>query len=387
VSPEPAPVQRVGVIGAGMMGAGIAYACARAGLSVVLVDVSREAAERGVDHSRKLLDKAVSRGRLAAPDRDATLARLSPTDSLDDLAGCDAIIEAVFEDAALKRETFGKVAAIVGPSALLASNTSSLPITSLAEAVPDPGSFLGLHFFSPVDRMPLVEIIRGRTTSDAALARGFDLVRTIGKTPIVVNDSRGFFTSRVFGARVMEGLAMVGEGVPAASIEQAAFQAGYPVGPLAVLDEVTLTLGLKLRDEARKAGVATPRHPGEEVQERMVREFGRGGKASGAGFYDYPPDGPKRLWPGLAEHFGPARHDVPFVDLQERMLFAEALEALKCLREGVLASEVDGNIGSLLGIGFPPWTGGVLRYASSYPGGFAQRAAELAARYGPRFTP
>jgi 3-hydroxyacyl-CoA dehydrogenase/enoyl-CoA hydratase/3-hydroxybutyryl-CoA epimerase len=390
VSPPPAPVTRVGVIGAGMMGAGIAYACARAGLSVVLVDVSVEAASRGVDVTRRLMDRAVARGRSTVEQRDAVLARIAPTDALDGLAGCDAVIEAVFEDAALKREVFGKVAAIVGPAALLASNTSSLPITSLASSVPDPASFLGLHFFSPVDRMPLVEIIRGGATSDRSLARGFDLVRTIGKTPIVVNDSRGFFTSRVFGARVMEGLAMVAEGVPAASVEQAALQAGYPVGPLAVIDEVTLTLGLRLRDEARKAGVAVATHPGEVVQERMVREFGRTGKAGGAGFYDYPADAPKRLWPGLAEHFGSRPDAVPFEDLKDRLLFAEALESLKCLREGVLASSVDGNVGSLLGIGFPPWTGGVLRFVSEYPGGeeaFQERARDLAARYGPRFLP
>jgi 3-hydroxyacyl-CoA dehydrogenase / enoyl-CoA hydratase / 3-hydroxybutyryl-CoA epimerase len=385
VSPAPAPVQRVGVIGAGMMGAGIAYACAVAGLSAVLVDVSREAAERGVDRSRRLMDQAVARGRSTVEDRDAVLARLSATDALDDLAGCDAVIEAVFEDAALKREIFGKVAAIVGPGALIASNTSSLPITSLASAVPDPTAFLGLHFFSPVDRMPLVEIIRGAATSDATLARGFDLVRALRKTPIVVNDSRGFFTSRVFGVRVMEGLAMLAEGVPAASVEQAALQAGYPVGPLAVLDEVTLTLGLRLRDEARKAGETLARHPGEAVQERMVNEFGRTGKAGGAGFYDYPADGPKRLWSGLASAFGARPEQVPFADLKDRLLVAEALEARKCLREGVLASEVDGNVGSLLGLGFPPWTGGVLRYAAT--DGFDERARELAAKYGARFLP
>jgi 3-hydroxyacyl-CoA dehydrogenase / enoyl-CoA hydratase / 3-hydroxybutyryl-CoA epimerase len=359
----PKPVDRVAVIGAGMMGSGIAQSCARAGLYVVVVDVTRALAER------------------AATDR-----RITPTDSLDDIAGCDAVIEAVFEDLALKHETFGKVCGIVGPDTLIASNTSSLPITSLAEAVDRPERFLGLHFFSPVDRMPLVEIIRGKSTSDEALARGYDLVRRLDKTPIVVNDSRGFFTSRIFGARVMEGVTMLAEGVPAASIEQAALQAGYPVGPLAVLDEVSLSLGRRLRAEARKAQPGLPVHPGEAVIERMVVEFGRAGKAAGAGFYDYDLQ-PKRLWPGLAAHFG-GEARLSFVDIQERMLFAEAIEAVKCVDEGVLTGIPDGNIGSIFGIGFPAWTGGVLQYIDQYPiERFVARAVELARRYGDRFTP
>jgi 3-hydroxyacyl-CoA dehydrogenase / enoyl-CoA hydratase / 3-hydroxybutyryl-CoA epimerase len=385
-------VGKVGVIGAGMMGAGIAYACARVGIDVVLVDVSLEAAERGKAYSQKLLDKAVSRGRSTAEKRDAHLARITPTSDLADLAGCDAVIEAVFEDLDLKRETFAKVASIVGPDTLLASNTSSLPVTSIAESVPDPTGFLGLHFFSPVDKMALVEIVRGRKTSDAALARGYDLVRQIDKTPIVVNDSRGFFTSRVFGTYVMEGIALLGEGVPANSVEQAALQAGYPVGPLAVTDEVTLTLGRKISDEARKAGVDIPVHPGEAVVARMIDEFSRTGKSSGQGFYDYPTDGsPKRLWPGLADAFGSvAPPPVEMRDMQERMLFIEAIESVRCLEEGVLTGVEDGNIGSIFGIGFPAWTGGVLQYVETYEGGvagFVARARELAARYGERFTP
>jgi 3-hydroxyacyl-CoA dehydrogenase/enoyl-CoA hydratase/3-hydroxybutyryl-CoA epimerase len=428
-SAAPAPIARVGVIGAGMMGGGIGYACARAGLDVVLVDVSVEAAVRGKAYAEGML------ARTPADQRAATLARITPTDSLEDLAGCDALIEAVFEDLALKHETFRKVCAIVGPRALIASNTSSLPITSLAEAVDRPDRFLGLHFFSPVDRMPLVEIVRGRAgvTSDESLARGYDLVRRLDKTPIVVNDSRGFFTSRVFGVRVMEGVAMLGEGVPAPSIEQAALQAGYPVGPLAVLDEVSLSLGLRLRAEARKAGLTEPAlnlpaHPGEAVIDRMVNEFGRAGKAAGAGFYDYDTE-PKRLWPGLAVHFGRAGAVPPssgrltsgsaplrpraaappssgrltsgsaplrpraaappsLVDLEERLLFAEALEAVKCLDEGVLTGVEDGNIGSIFGLGFPAWTGGVLQYVDQYPiGAFVARAERLAAAYGDRFTP
>jgi 3-hydroxyacyl-CoA dehydrogenase/enoyl-CoA hydratase/3-hydroxybutyryl-CoA epimerase len=378
---------KVGVVGAGMMGAGIAYACARVGLDVVLVDVALESAERGKAYSEKLLDKAVQRGRSTVEKRDAHLARITPSDDLSTLAGCDVVIEAVFEDLALKQETFTKVAGIVGPDCLLASNTSTLPISSIF----DSPNFVGLHFFSPVDKMPLVEIVRGKQTSDEALARGFDLVRQIDKTPIVVNDSRGFFTSRVFGTYVMEGIALLGEGVPAASVEQAALQAGYPVGPLAVTDEVTLTLGRKVRIEARKAGVEMPTHPAEAVVDRMVEEFKRYGKSSGKGFYDYPSDGPKHLWPGLVEAFGATvPPPVPMRDMQERLLFAEVLESVKCLDEGVLTGHADGNIGSLFGIGFPAWTGGVLQFMETYPGGvpgFVARAQELAAAYGTRFTP
>ncbi len=382
----------VGVVGAGMMGAGIAYACARAGLDVVLVDTSLELAEKGKAYSRQLLDKAVARGRSTVEKRDAHLARITASAELESLAGCDVVIEAVFEDLSLKKNTFAKIAAIVGPGALLASNTSSLPITSIAKALVDPGDFVGLHFFSPVDKMPLVEIVRGRQTSDEALARGYDLVRAIDKTPIVVNDSRGFFTSRVFGTYVMEGLALLGEGVPAASVEQAALQAGYPVGPLAVTDEVTLTLGRRIRDEARRAGAEIPTHPAEVVVDRMIDEFDRTGKSSGKGFYDYPSDGsPKHLWPGLADAFGavvPPRLEL--VQMEERMLFAEVLESFRCLEQGVVTGTADGNIGSIFGIGFPAWTGGVFQYVETYPGGvegFVARARELAVEYGPRFTP
>jgi 3-hydroxyacyl-CoA dehydrogenase/enoyl-CoA hydratase/3-hydroxybutyryl-CoA epimerase len=382
-------VRRVGVVGAGMMGAGIAYACARVGLDVTLIDVSLEAAERGKAYSRKLLDKAVTRGRSTVEKRNAFLGRITPTDDLSTLAGCDVVIEAVFEDLTLKRETFAKVAGIVGPDTLLASNTSSLPITSIAEGRTN---FVGLHFFSPVDKMPLVEIVRGKQTSDAALAGGYDLVRAIDKTPIVVNDSRGFFTSRVFGTYVMEGIALLAEGVPASSVEQAALQAGYPVGPLAVTDEVTLTLGRHVREEARKAGVDIPSHPADAVVDRMIDTYGRTGKSSGKGFYDYPEDGSsKRLWPGLADAFGATvPPPVEMRDMQERLLFIEVLESVRCLDEGVLTGTADGNIGSLFGIGFPAWTGGVLQFVETYPGGvhgFVARAQQLAQAYGPRFTP
>jgi 3-hydroxyacyl-CoA dehydrogenase/enoyl-CoA hydratase/3-hydroxybutyryl-CoA epimerase len=371
---------RVGVVGAGMMGGGIAHVCAKAGLAVVLLDVSVANAERA---------KELARGRRLSTE---DLARITASEDIASLTDCDLVIEAVFEDQALKEETFRRIAAVVAPHALIASNTSSLPITTLAAAVDDPSNFVGLHFFSPVHRMPLVEIVRGKQTSDEALARGFDLVRLIGKTPIVVNDSRGFFTSRVFGRYVLEGLAMLGEGVPASTVEHAALGAGYPTGPLAVLDEVSLTLSRRLADEAAKAGVAGPAHPGEAVVSTMLDRYGRAGKAAGAGFYDYPADGSgKRLWPGLAEAFGAVvPPTISLVDATERLLFAEALEAVRCLDEGVVTSVEDANIGSILGIGFPAWTGGVLQYVDQYAGGvagFVERARALAAAYGDRFEP
>jgi 3-hydroxyacyl-CoA dehydrogenase/enoyl-CoA hydratase/3-hydroxybutyryl-CoA epimerase len=382
--------RKVGVLGAGMMGAGIAYVCAKAGLEVVLKDVSLEAAARGKEYSEKLLAKQVTKGRTSVEQVAELLSRITPTGDPNDLAGCDLVIEAVFEDGGLKQKVFAEIADVVEPDALLCSNTSTLPITALADGVDRPDDFIGMHFFSPVDRMPLVELIVGEKTSDRAIAQAYDVVRQIKKTPIVVNDSRGFFTSRVFGTLVMEGAAMVAEGVDPVMIERAATQAGFPAPPLAMLDEVTLTLPQKIRDAARAAGDsagAFDDHPGMAVTDRLVNEFGRRGKAAGAGFYDYPADGPKHLWPGLREHFA-AGADVPLIDLQERMLFAMALETVKCLDEGVLRSVPDANIGSIFGIGFPPLHGGALQYVNAYGVQmFAERARELAATYGARFEP
>lgn len=392
---EKRTVRKVAVLGAGMMGAGIAYSCARAGIDVVLKDVTAEAAARGRAYSEKLLAKALSRGRTTEAKRDELLARITPTADPADLAGCDAVIEAVFENPALKHQVFQEIQDVVAPDALLCSNTSTLPITVLAEGVARPADFIGLHFFSPVDKMPLVEIIKGEKTGDEALARAFDLVRQIGKTPIVVNDSRGFFTSRVIGQFINEGVAMVGEGVEPASVEQAAAQSGYPAKVLSLMDELTLTLPRKIRDETRRAveeaGGVWDAHPADAVVDRMVDEFGRPGRSGGAGFYEYDENGGRtRLWPGLREHFTRPGADVPFTDMQERMLFSEALDSVRCLEENVLTSVADANIGSIMGIGFPPWTGGVLQYINGYEGGlpgFTARARELAARYGDRFLP
>ena len=386
---------KVAVLGAGMMGAGIAYVCARAGWEVVLKDVSTEVATKGKAYSEGLVGKGVRKGALTKEKADALLARITPTAAYEDLTGADIVIEAVFENVALKREVFRKAAKVVKPDALLCSNTSTLPITELASGVDRPADFIGLHFFSPVDKMPLVEIVRGRQTSDAALAAAVDVVQQIGKTPIVVNDSRGFFTSRVIGTFLNEGVAMLAEGAPAASIEQASLQAGYPTPVLALVDEVSLTLARMIREETRRgaqaAGGSWIPHPADAVVEAMVQEFQRPGRSGGAGFYEYEAGKRTRLWPGLAQHFGPTRPDaIPFGDMKERMLFVEALETVKCLDEGVITSVPDANIGSIMGIGFPPWTGGVVQFMNGYPGGltgFVARAKELADRYGDRFTP
>jgi 3-hydroxyacyl-CoA dehydrogenase / enoyl-CoA hydratase / 3-hydroxybutyryl-CoA epimerase len=387
--------RKVGVLGAGMMGAGIAYSCARAGMDVVLKDVDLASAEKGKDYSERLLDKAVSRGRSTTEQRDELLARITPAADAADLKGCDLVIEAVFEDPALKKKVFTEVLDVVDPDALLCSNTSTLPITDLASALARPADFLGLHFFSPVDKMPLVEIIRGKQTSDAALAAAIDVVQQIRKTPIVVNDSRGFFTSRVIGTFINEGVAMLAEGAAPASVEQATLQAGYPAPVLQLVDELTLTLMRKIRDETRRgveaAGGEWAPHPADAIVDAMVLECARPGRSGGAGFYEYVDGRRIRLWPGLAEHFGPFRPDaIPFEDMKERMLFVEALETVRCLDEGVITSIPDANIGSIMGIGFPPWTGGVVQFINGYAGGptgFVARAKELADRYGDRFTP
>ncbi|WP_263249265.1 3-hydroxyacyl-CoA dehydrogenase NAD-binding domain-containing protein [Saccharopolyspora rosea] len=387
---------KVAVLGGGMMGAGIAYVCAKAGMQVVIKDISLDAAEKGKQYSATLLDKAIAKGRSTEAKRDELLARITPTDSVEPLAGCDLVIEAVFEDPKIKHQVYAEVQDVVDGDALICSNTSTLPITSLAEGVRRSEDFIGLHFFSPVDKMPLVEIIRGERTSDRALARAFDVVRQIAKTPIVVNDSRGFFTSRVIGTFLNEAVAMLAEGVHPASIEQASAQAGFPAPALQLFDELTLTLPRKIRNETRRAveeagGTWTP-HPADGVLDRMVEEFGRKGRSAGAGFYDYADGKRVGLWPELAGHFATDRDpsEVDLVDLEERMLFAEALETVKCFDEGVLTSVPDANVGSILGIGFPPWTGGVVQYMNGYPGGlrgFVARARELAERYGDRFDP
>ncbi len=395
--PQGYPVSRsakVGVIGAGMMGAAIAYVTAKAGIHVVLKDVSLEAAEKGKDYGRALEAKALSRGRTTADKSEALLTRIQTTDSADEFEGVDFVIEAVFESVPVKQGVFREIEDIVTPDAVLGSNTSTLPITVLAGGVKRPKDFIGVHFFSPVDKMPLVEIVRAEQTSDAVLARVFDFVLAIGKTPIVVNDSRGFFTSRVIMRFVAEAIAAVAEGVEPASVEQAALQAGYPAGALQLTDELTLSLTQQIRLETRSAveasGDVWVPHPSERVIDDLVA-LGRVGRRARQGFYDYDEAGARvGIWPGLREMYGAGSLELPLVDLKERMLFAEALDAVRCLDEGVLTSVADANIGSIYGIGFPAWTGGVLQYINQYEGGlqgFVDRAWELAGKYGERFEP
>ncbi|GAA3843842.1 3-hydroxyacyl-CoA dehydrogenase NAD-binding domain-containing protein [Brevibacterium ammoniilyticum] len=390
----PRPVTKLGVLGAGMMGAAIAYTAARAGIEVVLKDVELAAAEKGKDYARKREESALAKGKTTQEKSEAVLARIHPSASVEDFAGVDFVVEAVFESVPVKQQVFGEIQGVVDADAVLGSNTSTLPITELATGVDRQADFIGVHFFSPADKMPLVEIIRGEKTSDETLARTFDFVQQIRKTPIVVTDSRGFFTSRVIGTFIAEAVAAVGEGVEPSSVEQAALQAGYPTGALQLLDELTLTLSQKIRQETRAAveaaGGTWDEHPSEAVIDWMV-EQGRTGRKDGAGFYEYDEAGKRtHLWPGVREHFDSGSTSEPFADLQERMLFAEAIETIKCLDEGVLTSVPDANIGSIYGIGFPAWTGGVLQYVNQYEGGlagFVERANELAATYGERFTP
>ena len=385
---------KLGVLGAGMMGAGIAYSAARSGIEVVLKDVSLEGAEKGKSYAVKILDKAIERGKMTAEKKDEILARITPTDRPEDLAGCDSVIEAVFEDPSLKSKVFGEIQDVVNGDALLASNTSTLPISELAEGVNRPENFVGMHFFSPADKMPLVEIIKGTKTSPETIARAIDVVQQLRKTPIVVNDSRGFYTSRVYGTLITEGVALLEDGVDPSTIERAATMAGFPAPPLAMFDEVSLTLSQSIRkaavEAAQREGKELPAQPGADTITRMVEEFGRKGKAAGAGFYEYPAEGKKYLWPELRTHFTKPDVDIPLTDIAERYLFAMALETARCFAEGVIESAAAANIGSIFGIGFPPLHGGTVQYMAAYDGGltgFVARARELAQKYGERFEP
>tara|TARA_Y100001001_G_scaffold106632_1_gene104566 strand:- start:4916 stop:6487 length:1572 start_codon:yes stop_codon:yes gene_type:complete len=386
--------RKVGVLGAGMMGAGIAYSTATRGIDVVLKDVSLENAEKGKSYSEKLLARKVSRGRMTEEQKAKILGRIKATESADDLEGCDLVIEAVFEDSELKARVTREAEPKLVANGIFASNTSTIPITQLAGASRKPENFIGLHFFSPVDRMQLVEIIVGEQTANETLARAFDYVQQIGKIPVVVNDSRGFFTSRVFGTFVNEGIGMLGEGIHPSSIENAALLAGMPVGPLAISDEVSMTLIQHIRNQSKKdteaAGGTWNAHPAEAVIDTMVYEHGRKGKAAGAGFYDYPANGKKHLWPELEALFVDAQkaRNIRLQELKDRILFIQAIETVRCLEEGVLRTVEDANIGSIFGIGYAPWTGGTLQFINQYGvRAFTERATELARAYGERFAP
>ena len=374
---------KVGILGAGMMGGGIAYATATRGISCVLKDVSLEAAEKGKGYTEKILSK-----RKASLD---PLGLIQATAKVEDLAGCDLIIEAVFEKRDLKAQVTKESEPRLVPGGIFASNTSTLPITGLATASAKPENFIGLHFFSPVDRMPLVEIIKGAKTSPETVARAYDYVLAIGKTPIVVNDSRGFYTSRTFGTFVMEGCSMLAEGIPPAVVESAGRLAGMPVGPLEVIDQTSMSLSLQVMEQTKTDLEAEGRKyvpvPGQEVVVRMVKELKRPGRAAGGGFYEYPKEGRKFLWPGLGKLYAKPGVTYDFEELKERILYRQAIETARCLEEGVLTNVGDGNIGSIFGIGFPAWTGGALQYVNNIGAAkFVARADELAKKCGERFS-
>jgi 3-hydroxyacyl-CoA dehydrogenase/enoyl-CoA hydratase/3-hydroxybutyryl-CoA epimerase len=387
----PAALQRVGVIGAGFMGAGIGYVTAQAGIDVVLIDRDQETADRGKAHALQLITDQVNRGRASAADRDALLSRILATADYAALKDCDLVIEAVFEDRQAKAEAYAKAQAAMRRDAILASNTSTLPITSLAENSRDPSRFIGLHFFSPVERMMLVEIIRGKATGDAALAAALDYVRAVRKTPIVVNDSRGFYTSRVVGTYIREGHLMLTEGVPAAMIENVGRMAGMPVGPLSLNDEVAVDLAWKILNATEADLGADAIDPCQKaLLSELVEKRGRYGRKNRKGFYDYPEKGPKRLWPGLTE-LQPVRLDPDAIDVKElkdRMLAIQALETARCFEEHVLTDVREADVGSILGFGFAPFSGGTLSYIDMMgTTRFVALCENLAAKCGPRFAP
>ncbi|WP_379544620.1 3-hydroxyacyl-CoA dehydrogenase NAD-binding domain-containing protein [Psychrobacter sp. R86515] len=389
---ERTQIKKVGILGAGMMGAGIAYVTAKAGIDVVLLDTDIANAEKGKAYSANILDKAISRKRATEEKKQALLERITPTVSYDDLADCDLIIEAVFENREIKAKCTQQSEAVISSKAVYASNTSTLPITGLAKASTRPNQFIGLHFFSPVDKMPLVEIIMGEQTDDATLAKAFDYVVQIGKTPIVVNDSHGFYTSRVFGTYVSEGIAMLGEGMHPRSIEVAGLKTGMPMPPLALQDEVSLSLALHVSEQQQLdmavEGKPIVVRPSYDILKTLVNEHGREGKKNGKGFYDYPIEGDKHLWPELVNLYPPKSEQPSQQDLVDRLMFIQANESAKCYEENVVRSVADTNIGSIFGWGFAPQHGGTLQFINAIGlDEFIKRSRELAAKYGERFEP
>jgi 3-hydroxyacyl-CoA dehydrogenase/enoyl-CoA hydratase/3-hydroxybutyryl-CoA epimerase len=386
--PDKRPVTKLGILGAGMMGAGVAYVSAYAGMQVVLLDTAQEKAEKGKDYSRELLQKRIDRGRMDADRAADILERIHTTTDYSDLDGCELVIEAVFEDVDIKADVTAKTEAVIAEDAIFASNTSTLPITGLAKASKRPEQFVGIHFFSPVDKMPLVEVIVGEKTGDVAIAQALDYIQQIRKTPIVVNDSRGFYTSRVFGTYSKEGITMLAEGINPALIENVARHAGMPVGPLAVTDEVTLELSHHVMTQTRKAlGDAYVATPADEVISKFVEELDRKGKRFGKGFYDYPEGEKKRLWPGLAEHYPRASEQPGPEEVRKRILYVQAIETVRCLDEGVLTHPADADIGSIFGWGFPPYTGGTISFIETEGlSRFVEEADRLAETYGERFA-
>ena len=385
----PQKTEKVGILGAGMMGQGIAYSSAMVGIEVVLKDISLDAAIKGKAYTQALLQKRVDKGRMTDEKMAQVLSLIHPTASDEDLDGCDLIIEAVFENMTLKHQMTRDLEPRLAEGGVWGSNTSTLPITQLAQASQNAEKFIGIHFFSPVDKMPLVEIIMGEQTGDLALAKAFDFTKQIKKTPIVVNDSLGFFTSRTFGTYLDEGVRLLVEGMKPLRIDNLGKAVGMPVGPLTVYDEVSLELSRKASQTWKEMGLSVgddDRSITAGVVETMVGDYGRGGRYHGGGFYEYGADGSKEVWSGLAELYGATASPLSDADAKDRLLFRQVIEALKCLETGVLRTVADGNIGSIMGIGAPAWTGGLLQFVNTYGlQNFIDRCASLSAAYGERF--
>ena len=386
---EPTKVKKLGILGAGMMGAGIAYVSARSGIDVVLIDINQETADRGKEYSTKIMDKRISRGRDSEEKKQEILERILATTDYANLEGADLVIEAVIEDREIKAKVTAQTEAVIPEGSIFASNTSTLPITGLAERSARPEQFVGIHFFSPVDKMPLVEIIKGEKTNDRALAVALDYVRQIRKTPIVVNDSRGFYTSRCFSTYINEGIAMLKEGIRPALIENAGRATGMPVPPLAMTDEVQIELGYHIMKQTKEdLGDKFEEPPAFEVMEKMVETYGRLGKKNGKGFYDYPEDGKKRIWPGLVELFEEAEEQPEVDELKKRLLYIQALETARCFEEQVLQDVRDADVGAIFGWGFAPYTGGPLSLIDTVTvRRFVDECDCLTAKYGKRFQP
>lgn len=384
----PTNLKKVGILGAGMMGAGIAYVAAQNGLNVVLKDVTKEAAEKGKSYSVQLLSEKLSKNQLSKEKYDEILERIFTTDNAAELADCDLIIEAVFENRELKATVTKETEAVLSTNAVFASNTSTLPITGLAKASARPKNFIGLHFFSPVDKMQLVEIILGEKTSDYAIAMAVDFVKKIKKTPIVVNDGRGFYTSRVFSTYLFEGMECLASGVSPAMIENAGKMAGMPVGPLALADEVSIELCYKINKQTEADTGKKNDSAAVGVINKFMEELNRPGKKAKQGFYEYPENGKKMLWPELSKLFPVAAPQPDVEEIKKRLLYIQALEAVKCIEENIVTKSADADIGSILGWGFAPYTGGVISFVDTIGvKKFVDECNVLAKKYGKRFKP
>ena len=389
---KPTEVKKLGVLGSGLMGHGITYVSALSGLNLVMTDTTQENADKGLSRIKVILNEELKQGRTTKGKMDEILSRITATADYNKLRNCDLIIEAVFEDRDLKGKVTIEAEKIMDSNGVFASNTSTLPITGLAEKSIRPEKFIGIHFFSPVHKMKLVEIIKGDKTNDETIAKAFDYVLKIKKIPIVVNDSRGFYTSRVFSTYPNEGLALLAEGNSPQEIESAGKKAGMPVGPLAVIDEVNIGLVAGIRNQTRKdlaaEGKKLPPGPADPVIDLMTEKLNRLGRANGRGFYEYPDNGKKYLWPELKKHFPPTKNPLSQNKMMERMLFVQVIETIRCYEENVVTSVEDANIGSIFGWGFAPLKGGTLQFVNDYGiQEFEKQAQKLAKKYGERFTP